>query len=172
MRAFGRSASSQRVTTSSRALRASVLLVPKYRFLASCCVIVLPPRVKRPLSTFFWIDSSIAFQSTPSCPKKPWSSEERTAWMRWRETRESGTHDCTGAWAFRPLASASSARCTMRRVRPGFFVASALTSDRAGRPAHTQTASAARTVAAARARREGEAAHGWRRYTMNPWTSS
>ncbi len=116
-------------------------------------MIVLPPRANLPFSTFFSIDSSIAFQSTPSCPKKFWSSEERTAWMRWRETRESGTQD----WAtrgFRPFFFASSARWSIRRVRSGLFVASARTSERAGRPTHSHVARVARTRAAASRRRK------------------
>ena len=115
-------------------------------------MIVLPPRAKRRFSTFLSIDSSMAFQSTPSCPKKPWSSEASTAWMRWRETRASGTQE----WATRalpPFALASSARCSMRRVRAGFVVASARTSDRAGSPSHTHARRAARTTEAATARR-------------------
>src|SRR5687768_11329927 len=134
MRFLPRSSSSQRAATSSRSLRTGFLCVVKKRFLASCWVMVLPPREKRHFfrssSNDFWTAS----QSTPSCPKNFWSSDESTACTRWRDTRESGTHDCT--WrTVRPLDRASSSRWRITRVFPGFVRTSARTSDREGRPA-------------------------------------
>ncbi len=63
IRALERSSSSQRVTTSSRSLRSGLLRVVKKRFLASCWVIVLPPRAKRPFLPSTSTDFSIASQS-------------------------------------------------------------------------------------------------------------
>jgi hypothetical protein len=133
MRALVRSCSSQRDTSSSRALRTRLLCVEKNRFLASCCVSVLPPRAKRPALRLASTDSRTASQSTPSWPKNFWSSDERTAWITFRDTRESGTQ----AWlcpGLRPASRASRSRWSMTAVRPGFFCASTRTSDREGRP--------------------------------------
>ncbi len=66
MRTFGRSRSSHPATISSRSLRVRLRRVSKNRFLASCWVMVLPPRRALPFLTFASTDSWIAFQSTPS----------------------------------------------------------------------------------------------------------
>src|SRR5262245_35574549 len=128
---------------------------------------VLPPRAKRPALRSASTDSFTASQPTPSWPKNFWSSAASTAWMRWREMRETETQDCRRR-ARRPLSCASRSRWRMSAVTPGLSRASAATSRRAGRPAQAHTASsnstATPTIAILRSRRKP--ALSW--HTMEP----
>ena len=75
MRSFDSLSSSAYAIHSSRSLRTMLLSGVRYRFLASCCVIVLPPRAKSPCSQLRAAAFSTASQSTPSCAKNFESSE-------------------------------------------------------------------------------------------------
>jgi hypothetical protein len=67
MRSFVRWSSSENAISISRILRSMLRRGDKYRFFASCCVIVLPPTASRPSPRSFSAASSTAVQSTPSC---------------------------------------------------------------------------------------------------------
>ena len=69
-----------------------ILRGDRYRFLASCCVIVLPPRANSSRSMFTSIDSFICSKSIPSCCQNPESSATSTA--RFRFGRCAHTAQC------------------------------------------------------------------------------
>ena len=81
------SASSRRAMISSRSFRIGFRDGDRYRFFASCCVIVLAPRANRPCSKFVSIDSCSCSTSTPSCSPERASSATSTARFRFGEMR-------------------------------------------------------------------------------------
>ena len=72
---------------SSRSFRIGFREGDRYRFFASCCVIVLPPRAKRPCSKLASIDSFNCSTSTPPCCQNALSSATSTARLRCGEMR-------------------------------------------------------------------------------------
>ncbi len=68
--------------SSSSSFRTGLRDGDRYRFLASCCVIVLPPRIRFPVVQLSWNDFSSSSKSTPSCEKNAASSATMTARLR------------------------------------------------------------------------------------------
>ncbi|MNC96852.1 hypothetical protein D3C83_143290 [compost metagenome] len=66
MRCFVNAASSRRVINSSVTFRIGFFDGDRYRFFASCCVMVLAPRRNCPSSQFFSSDALISSRSMPS----------------------------------------------------------------------------------------------------------
>ena len=79
MRRLLSAASSRRASIISLSLRVTVRSGPRYRFFASCWVIVLPPRTVRPAARFLRIEAWISFQSSPPWLKNASSSAISTA---------------------------------------------------------------------------------------------
>src|SRR3990167_5925510 len=109
MRSLLRSCSSASASTNSCPLRTRVRSPESIRFLASCCVMVEPPRILGARNGFSdaraWALAisasalalrskafSMSFQSTPSWLTKPSSSEAITARLRWPLICAWGTH--------------------------------------------------------------------------------
>ena len=91
MRCFGQSHSIQTVNHTSSPLRSQLWPGQRNRFFATCWLIVLAPRRRRPLRASFTA-FSIAAKSNPSWTRNFWSSAAITATAAWREIRDQGTH--------------------------------------------------------------------------------
>ena len=105
------SASRRRAMTNSRNFRSGFFDGDRYRFFASCCVIVLAPRENDPRAQSAWSDSRSCVKSTPSCWKNASSSAMRTARRSSGETCPSATQ----CWTF--LGCSPFARASLRAER-------------------------------------------------------
>src|SRR5690606_33573008 len=88
------------------------------RFLASCIVMVDPPKTTRPRSALRSNAAPIADQSTPRCSLKRASSDAITARLRWSEIASYGTH-WNSIFASGFLARRRSSSARMKAVDPG-----------------------------------------------------
>src|SRR5262245_23695192 len=146
MRFLERRDSRRQAIASSRSLRHGVRAGERYRFLASCCVIVDPPAFSFPLSQFFSAAPRSASQSTPSCSQKRASSATTAARIIAGEMRERGTGD-QSSFAGLPAFASWALRLSMNAVVFGQEDARESTS---GSVAQNTTTAAARSAAAAK----------------------